>query len=108
MITTLILLPIIGALFSGITSQRFAGEVALGFTALSAMVAGMLWQNFDGTIVGLQLVERHSWIPAIGAEYLVGIDGLSLLLVILTPLIFSFAFVAQGCTPGFCALMLLM
>lgn len=108
MITIVILLPIIGALFASITPPRFAREVALGFTALSAMVAGMLWQNFDGAIAGLQLAERHPWIPAIGAEYLVGIDGLSLLLVILTSLIFPFAFVAQGCTPGFCALMLLM
>ena len=34
------------------------------------------------------MVERHAWIPAIGAEYLVGIDGLSLLLVILTSMVF--------------------
>ncbi len=54
------------------------------------------------------MVERHAWIPAIGAEYLVGIDGLSLLLVFLTSLIFPFAFLAQRAGRGFCALMLLM
>jgi NADH-quinone oxidoreductase subunit M len=60
---------------------------------------------------GLQLVERHSWIPAIGAEYLVGIDGISLLLVILTSLVFPFALLAQSRSArdrGFCALMLIM
>ena len=46
--------------------------------------------------------------PPIGAEYLVGIDGLSLLLVLLTSLIFPFAFLAQRAGRGFCALMLLM
>ena len=64
----------------------------LTFNALSAFYAFMLWQKFDATAPGLQLVERHAWIPAIGAEYLVGIDGLSLLLVLLTSLIFPFAF----------------
>ena len=43
-----------------------------------------------------------------GAEYLVGVDGLSLLLVILTSLIFPFAFLAQRMSRGACALMLVM
>ncbi len=59
----------------------------------------------------LQLVERHAWIPAIGAEYLVGIDGLSLLLVLLTSLIIPFALLAKP-VPGegraFYATMLIM
>ena len=52
--------------------------------------------------------QRHAWIPAIGAEFLVGIDGLSLLLVLLTSLVFPFAFLAQRMGRGFCALMLVM
>jgi NADH-quinone oxidoreductase subunit M len=67
-----------------------------------------LWRNFDSTAAGLQLIERHAWIPAIGAEYLVGLDGLSLLLVLLASLIIPFAFFAQPTGTGFCALMLLM
>src|SRR6266513_128963 len=66
---------------------------------------------FDSTLPGLQLVARHSWIPALGAEYLVGIDGLSLLLVILPSLVFPFALLAQSRSArdrGFCALMLIM
>ena len=34
------------------------------------MFALALWRNFDATATGLQFVERHAWIPAIGAEYL--------------------------------------
>jgi NADH-quinone oxidoreductase subunit M len=59
-------------------------------------------------MTGLQLVERHGWIPAIRAEYLVGVDGLSLLLVLLTSLIVPFAFLAQRMDRGFCATMLVM
>jgi NADH-quinone oxidoreductase subunit M len=68
----------------------------------------MLWRNFDAVATGLQMVERHTWIPTIGAEYLVGIDGLSLLLVLLTSIIIPFAFLVQRMDRGFCALMLVM
>src|SRR5260370_18708677 len=68
----------------------------------------MLWQKFDATASGLQIVERHAWIPSIGAEYLVGVDGLSLLLVLLTSLVFPFAFSAQRIERCACALMLVM
>jgi NADH-quinone oxidoreductase subunit M len=108
MITALILLPVAGALFVGMARQNQARGIALGFNALTAIVAFALWRNFDTTATGLQLVERHAWIPTIGAEYLVGIDGLSLLLVFLTSLIVPFAFLAQRMGRGFCALMLLM
>ena len=108
MITALILLPIAGALFVGVARQNSVRGIALGFNALTAILAIALWRSFDITAPGLQVVERHAWIPAIGAEYLVGIDGLSLLLVLLTSLIFPFAFLAQRSSRGFCALMLLM
>ena len=108
LITALILLPVAGALFVGVARPNYARGLALSFNALTAMVAFMLWRNFDTTTAGLQLVERHAWIPAIGAEYLVAIDGLSLLLVVLTSLILPFAFFAQRGSRGFCALMLLM
>jgi NADH-quinone oxidoreductase subunit M len=108
MITVLILIPVAGALLLSLVPQKFARAVAVGCTALSALVAFTLWRNFDTTAAGFQLVERHVWIPSIGAEYFVGIDGLSLLLVLLTSLLFPFAFAAEKTGRGFCALMLLM
>ena len=95
LITALILLPLAGAFFISIVPRNYARPFALGFNALSAVIALALWQNFDTAGAGLTLIERHAWIPAIGAEYLVGIDGLSLLLVLLTSLVFPFAFLAQ-------------
>lgn len=108
LISALILLPIAGALIVGVAREKYARGIALSFNVIAAIGAFMLWQNFDPATTGLQLIERHAWIPAIGAEYLVGIDGLSLLLVFLTSLIFPFAFLAQRAGRGFCALMLLM
>src|SRR6184192_1231389 len=107
LITTLIVVPIVGALLVGAT-RNYARGVALTFNLVTAIGAFLLWRSFDSTLPGLQLVEQHTWIPAIGAEYLVGIDGLSLLLVLLTSLIIPFAFLAQRMDRGFCALMLIM
>src|SRR5438477_3091160 len=107
LITTLIVVPILGALLASAT-RNYARGVALASNIITAIGAVLLWQSFDSTLPGLQLVERHGWIPAIGAEYLVGIDGLSLLLVILTSLVFPFALRSQSLDRGFCALMLIM
>ncbi len=108
LISALILIPLAGAVALYIGQPKNARTVALTFNALSAFYAAMLWQKFDATAPGLQLVERHAWIPSIGAEYLVGVDGLSLLLVLLTSLVFPFAFCAQRLERGACALMLVM
>ena len=108
LITILILLPLVGALFTSAARENLARRFALGFNFLTALAAIALWRNFDPTATGLQFVERHTWIPAIGAEYLVGIDGLSLLLILLTSLVLPFAFFAQRGGRGFCVLMLTM
>jgi NADH-quinone oxidoreductase subunit M len=107
-ITALILIPLAGALFVSAARPNYSRGIALGFNVFTAILALILWRTFDTTAAGLQLTERHAWIPAIGAEYLVGVDGLSLLLVLLTSLIVPFAFLAQRSGRGFCALMLIM
>ncbi len=108
LITGLIFIPILGALFLSVSPQKYARVIALGSNFITALIAFAVWRHFDSAAVGMQMVGRHAWIPAIGAEYLVGIDGLSLLLVILTSLLFPFALLAQKMGRGFCALMLIM
>ena len=108
MITALILIPLVGAFSVSAAQPNYGRKIAVAFNVIAAILVFMLWQNFDSTAAGLQMVERHAWIPAIGAEYLVGIDGLSLLLVLLTSLVFPFALLAQRMGRGFCALMLIM
>jgi NADH-quinone oxidoreductase subunit M len=98
LITTIIFVPLVGALAVCAWPGRNGRPIALMFNAISAGCALALWRNFDGTAPGLQFVERHAWIPAVGAEYLLGIDGLSLLLVLLTSVIIPFALLAQPIT----------
>lgn len=108
LITALIFIPLLGAFAVHVWPHTNGRPVALMFNIISAACAFMLWRNFDPTVTGLQLIERHVWIPAIDAEYLVGVDGLSLLLVLLASLVIPFAFLAQRMDRGFCALMLIM
>jgi NADH-quinone oxidoreductase subunit M len=64
----------------------------LKLCANAVMLAGFLVSvplalNFNANADGYQFVERAAWIPSIGASYNIGIDGISLLLVMLTTLI---------------------
>ena len=51
------------------------------------LVSLLLVVRFDKSIAGFQMVEKADWIPSLGVKYLLGIDGISLLLVMLTTLI---------------------
>ncbi len=108
MISALILLPLLGVLLLSVAPEKTARAIALMCNALTALMMLMLWRNFQGTAAGLQLIERHVWIPAIGAEYLLGVDGLSMLLLLLVSIVFPFALLAEQRGRAFCVLMLLM
>ena len=95
LVTAIILIPLLGAVTVCVWPHRNGRLIALMFNIISAGCALALWRKFDANATGLQFVERHPWIPAINAEYLVGVDGLSLLLVLLTSLIIPFAFLAR-------------
>ncbi|CAN5358211.1 NADH-quinone oxidoreductase subunit M [soil metagenome] len=100
LIAGLIYLPILGALFVSVVPRNYARQVALGSNLFTAICALMLWSHFDPAAGGLQMVARHDWIPAVGAELKFGLDGLSLLLVLLTSLVFPFALLAQSASGG--------
>src|SRR5512143_3517481 len=57
---------------------------ALASTTLTFLLSVALWTGYDATEPGYQFVEYATWLPAIGVHYFVGIDGMSLLLVVLT------------------------
>ncbi len=79
--------PLVGALLLLLVNKEkthfirwFANIVA----AIGFLVSLPLITRFDVEAEGLQFVERASWIPSIGVEYFFGIDGISLLLIVLT------------------------
>ena len=87
-LSLLILWPFAGGLaVLAVQDERQAKWAALAVAVVEFLLSLHLWYWFDPSEVGLQFVERADWIPAYGVSYLVGVDGLSLLLVLLTTLI---------------------
>ena len=58
--------------------------VALAASLVVFAVTLLVWVRFDPASAEFQFVERVAWIPAFGIDYYIGIDGISLLLVVLT------------------------
>src|SRR4030095_16482780 len=58
--------------------------IALGVSLLAFAVTLVIWARFDPASADFQFVERVAWIPAFGIDYYIGIDGISLLLIVLT------------------------
>ncbi len=87
-----ILLPVIGAALLLLVSNRDGSKnglvrnLTLGISLVTFAVTLLLWAGFDPSAAApaFQFVERHAWIPAFGIDYYVGIDGLSLMLLVLT------------------------
>ncbi|HLN98640.1 MAG TPA: NADH-quinone oxidoreductase subunit M [Pyrinomonadaceae bacterium] len=52
-----------------------------------AFVASLFLVTYDRTVGGMQFLEDHQWIPVIGARYQMGVDGVAVLLIILTTLL---------------------
>ncbi len=88
LLTVIITIPIIGiAIIAFIKSQTAVLQTTLGITLLDLFAALYLWSNFDQSIHGMQFVERVAWMPTFNTSYSVGVDGISLLLVLLTTLL---------------------
>ena len=85
-LTTIIFLPVAGAILIAFIpglSQRAIKWLAALFTFVPLALAIYLFAIFDRSLGGIQFEEKFSWIPAINAHYHLGVDGLSLPLVIL-------------------------
>ncbi|WP_085997070.1 NADH-quinone oxidoreductase subunit M [Nocardia pneumoniae] len=86
-LTTLWLAPVVGAaivLVLPATRRTLARVVALSVSLLVLATGIVLAVRFDPGGAQFQFVESHQWIPAFGAGYTLGLDGIALVLVLLT------------------------
>ena len=77
--------------------RRSAGVlrlVSLAVTVLTFACALPLYFGFDADAIGYQFEENRRWMPTLGVAYHVGIDGISLLLVLLTTFLMPLALVS--------------
>src|SRR5215213_11815289 len=104
-LTALLVIPVLGAIAIWIYSalldrddepsmdggRRTIRLIALLTLVIEFVVSLGLWWSFDPSIASWQAVADRPWIDAWGARYIVGIDGISLMMVLLTTLIMPLA-----------------
>ena len=92
LLSLVIFLPLAGAGFilmirgdEEVVNQN-AKAVALWTAGITFLLSLMIWGNFDNSRSDFQLVERYEWLAGLGINYHVGVDGISLFLVLLSTL----------------------
>ncbi len=92
MLSLIVFLPLAGALVALVAGDR-EGErdalvrwLSLAVSLVVFALTLMLWAGFDASPAGaeFQFIEKREWIPAFGISYHLGVDGISLLLIVLT------------------------
>jgi len=92
MLSTIVFLPLVGALLVLLAGGRgdrhdrepLVRNIALAFSLATFGATLWLWARFDPSSADYQFVEQHAWIPAFGIQYFIGVDGISLFLIVLT------------------------
>jgi NADH-quinone oxidoreductase subunit M len=107
-------LPLLGALAVTIApGEGLKKQAALAISLLTFLFSLLLWTNWQSGQAGMQFVEDFAWLPEINLRYHLGVDGVSLFLVLLTTflmpisLYFSNLYVHEQVGP-YLALMLLL
>src|ERR1017187_623291 len=98
-LTILILVPLFGGIVIaglGAEQKRLAHGLALAFSFVGLIGALCLWKHFNAASGELQFNERHAWVPSLGIEYRLGVDGLGLLMVLLTAIVTTLSIMASG------------
>ena len=87
MVSLIVFIPLLTAFFL-LTLNKNAVELvrrtAFGASLLTFVISLGLFTGFDSETAEFQFVERYAWISEFGIEYYVGVDGISLFLVLLT------------------------
>jgi NADH-quinone oxidoreductase subunit M len=88
MISWMVVIPFLGiALLAFARDQEWLRRIAFVCTMVEFGVSLILWQRFELGKQGMQFVERMEWMPTFNIQYAVGVDGISILMVLLTALL---------------------
>jgi NADH-quinone oxidoreductase subunit M len=85
-------LPLVGALIVALVGgDGRKKQVALVISLLTFLVSLLLWTGWENGQAGMQFVEDFAWLPELGLRYHLGVDGISLFLVLLTTFLMPIA-----------------
>jgi NADH-quinone oxidoreductase subunit M len=96
-LSLIILLPLLGGIVTGFTRNiGVAKKIALliaGFELVATLIVVQWFDAAQGN--SFQLVEQHAWIPSLNIQFLIGIDGISVLFLPMTALLTLVALIAS-------------
>jgi NADH-quinone oxidoreductase subunit M len=99
LLSLIIWTPLIGAFLVLLVPREHpdgAKRAALAFSLVTLFLSLALWGGFKNDVADFQWVEELPWVPGFGIKYLIGVDGVSLFLVLLTtfltPIVVLFSF----------------
>ncbi len=113
-LSILILVPILGAIVLALlpADNQLARRVSFGFAGVAFALSLAVLAQFKSNTFHLQLQERFVWVADLGIRYHVGVDGLSIWLVVLTTLLtlisLAYGFYVNVRTKSFLALILVL
>ncbi|MEN9219409.1 MAG: NAD(P)H-quinone oxidoreductase subunit 4, partial [Thermostichales cyanobacterium GMQP_bins_62] len=94
-LTTITLLPLVAALAIPLMSQQRVRWYATGVGVITLLLMGwVFWQHYDLGTTALQLEDVYPWVPQVGLNWSLGVDGLSMPLVLLAGLVTTLGMVA--------------
>ena len=94
LLTSIVVLPALAALLVALIPRQQETLLKLAGFGLSIAVGVLsviLAIQFDGQAGGFQFLSEHEWIPELGVQWKLGVDGISLWLVVLTGILFPIA-----------------
>jgi NADH-quinone oxidoreductase subunit M len=99
LLTTLVLTPVVGAVVTALVSGRrpeVSKQVAVLFSLVTGALTIALAVKFDRHVAGFQLIDRAEWIHDPQIAWKLGVDGISLWMVVLTGVLFPIAMLGAG------------
>ncbi|MBT7442611.1 MAG: NADH-quinone oxidoreductase subunit M [Methylococcales bacterium] len=87
LLSLVIWLPIVGGVYVMLTGHKDSGrarQIGLAVACVTFVVSLSLYTGFDSTTASMQFVEKASWVSSFGIYYHLGVDGISMPLIILT------------------------
>ncbi len=78
-----------------VESDKLIKQIAIGTAVITLIISGVVLIQFEPSNPGLQMVEKVTWIPSLGISYYMGIDGTSILFLLLTTFITLLAVISS-------------
>ncbi|OUM97295.1 MAG: hypothetical protein BAA04_03110 [Firmicutes bacterium ZCTH02-B6] len=98
LLTALVFIPLVGALLLAFFPKERVNAIrgfALVVSLIPAVLVALIWQQMDFSQPGMQLITQAQWIPSLGIQYKLGVDGISFPLLAVSALVLPLSVLAS-------------